>query len=239
MTKRIAVCDDEKNMLRQISSYLDQWQKETGNTLEPFFFSSAEALLKGMDRKTDLVLLDISMGTMNGMDCAKSLRAEGFSGDFVFITSMENYALEGYKVHAFAFLTKPLDYGEFRDMLDEFTLKQKEKRLAVLPVDTPEGTRILKIRNIVYAEVFKRETSFLLLDGSRIESVIQLSVIEEELSKYGFFRCHRSYLVNMRHVENIAGTELTMAGGTRIPLSKHRAKEFMSAYARFMKVNLR
>ena len=117
MTKRLAVCDDEKNMLRQISAYLDQWQKDTENTLEVFFFSSAAALLGSMDSKTDLVLLDISMGGMTGMDCAKKLRSEGFSGEFVFITSMENYALEGYKVHAFAFLTKPLEYGEFKQAL--------------------------------------------------------------------------------------------------------------------------
>lgn len=239
MTKRLAVCDDEKNMLRQISAYLDQWQKDTENTLEVFFFSSAEALLGSMDRKTDLVLLDISMGGMTGMDCAKKLRTEGFSGEFVFITSMENYALEGYKVHAFAFLTKPLEYDEFKQVLDEYAAKQKEKRVAVLPVDTAEGTRILKIKNILYAEVFRRETSFAMQDKSRIESIVQLAVVEEELTKYGFFRCHRSYLVNMKHIENIAASELTMADGSVVPLSKHRAKEFMSAYARFMKVNLR
>ena len=239
MTKRIAVCDDEKNMLRQISTYLEQWQSETGNTLEVFFFSSAESLLQSMDRKTDLVLMDISMSSMTGMDCAKALRSEGFSGEFTFITSMEDYALEGYKVHAFAFLTKPLEYGEFRQMLDEFAAKQKEKRLAVLPVETAGGTRILKIRNILYAEVFRRETSFVLSDGSRTDSIVQLSAVEKELAKYGFFRCHRSYLVNMKHIENITCTELTMTDGNKIPLSKHRTKDFMSAYTRFMKVNFK
>ena len=239
MTKRLAVCDDEKTMLRQISAYLDQWQKESGHTLEVFYFSSAEALLQSMDRKTDLVMLDISMGGMTGMDCAKTLRAEGFSGEFMFITSMEDYALEGYKVHAFAFLTKPLEYGEFKQALDEYASKQKEKRQAVLPVDTAEGTRILKIKNILYAEVFRRDTSFALQDGSRVESAVQLTIVEEELAKYCFFRCHRSYLVNMKHIENIGTSELTMTDGSAVPLSKHRAKEFMSAYARFMKVNLR
>lgn len=239
MLKRIAVCDDEKNMLRQISAYLEQWQKNSGNTLEVFYYSSAEALLKSMDRKTDLVLLDITMDGMTGMDCAKALRAEGFSGDFTFITSMEDYALEGYKVHAFAFLTKPLEFDEFSHMLDEAAAKQREKRAAVLPVETAEGTRILKVRNILYAEVYKRETSFALADGSHVESIVQLSAVEESLAKYGFFRCHRSYLVNMRHIENIGPAELTMSGGSAVPLSKHRAKEFMTAYARFMKVNLR
>ncbi len=238
MARRIAVCDDEKTMLRQISAYLDQWQKETGKIFEVFFFSSAENLLQSMDRKTDLVLLDISMGGMTGMDCAKKLRAENFAGEFIFITSMEDYALEGYKVHAFAFLTKPLEYDEFRQTLNEFAAKTNEKRAAVLPVDTAGGKKILKISNILYAEVFRRETSFALSDGSRVESVIQLSAVEEELAKYGFFRCHRSYLVNMKHINNIAASELTMSDGSTVPLSKHRAKEFMSAYARFMKVNL-
>ena len=239
MTHRIAVCDDEKNMLRQISSYLDQWQKETGNELEPFFFSSAEDLLQNMDRKTSLVLLDISMGGMTGMDCAKALRAEGFPGEFIFITSMEDYALEGYRVHAFAFLTKPLVYGELKQALGEFTAKHSAKRPAVIPVDTAGGTKIIRISSILYAEVYGRETSFILKDGTRVDSVIQLSSVEEDLARYGFFRCHRSCLVNMKYIENISGTELTIADGSVVPLSKHRAKEFMSSYARFMKVDLR
>ena len=239
MSYKIAVCDDEKTMLRQISSYLEQWQRESGAALEPFFFSSAEELLQSMDRKTTLVLLDISMGGITGMECAKRLRAEGFSGEFIFITSMEDYAIEGYKVHAFAFLTKPLVYGELKNTLDEYSSKQIEKRQAVLPVDTPAGTRILRINSILYAEVYGRETSFILKDGSRVDSVIQLSSVEEDLAKYGFFRCHRSCLVSMKHITNISGTELTMADGSVVPLSKHRAKEFMSAYARFLKVELR
>ncbi len=239
MTKKAAVCDDEKIMLRQLSAYLQQWQEETSNELDVFYFSSAEDLLRSMDRKTDLVLLDISMGEITGMECAKRLRAEGFSGDIIFITSMEDQALEGYKVHAFSFLTKPLEYGEFSRVLNEYAAKQKEKRQPVLPVETAEGTRILRIRNILYAEVFRRETSFVMQDGSRVASVVQLGAVEEALAGYGFFRCHRSCLVNMRHIENIASSGLTMPDGSVLPLSKHRAREFMSAYARFMKVDLR
>ena len=235
MLRRIAVCDDEKIMLRQISTYLDQWQKENGRRLDVVYFSSAEALLKSMDRNTDLVLLDISMGGMTGMDCAKTLRDEGFTGEFMFITSMENYALEGYKVHAFAFLTKPLVYDELSAALSDCRDKLAASAPAVFPVETASGTRILKIDDILYAEVFGRETSFAMRGGSSVVSVIQLANVEERLFDKGFFRCHRSYLINMKHVENIAPPDITLTGGAVVPISKHRVKEFLSAYAKYIK----
>lgn len=236
MLRRLAVCDDEKIMLRQISSYLDRWQSESGIKPEIFYFSSAESLLKSMDRSTDLVLLDISMGGMTGMACAKQLRDEGFSGEFIFITSMENYALEGYKVHAFSFLTKPLVYEELSAALTECSTKLSASAPAVLPVETSSGTKILKINDILYAEVFRRETSFTLKNGNKVVSLIQLAAVEEQLSGKGFFRCHRSYLINMKHVENIAPPDITLTGGCVVPISKHRVKEFLSAYAKYIKV---
>lgn len=189
-----------------------------------------------MDRSTDLVLLDISMGGMTGMDCAKQLRDEGFSGEFIFITSMENYALEGYKVHAFSFLTKPLVYEELSTALTDLSAKLSASAPAVLPVETSSGTKILKINDILYAEVFRRETSFALKNGNKVVSLIQLAAVEEQLSGKGFFRCHRSYLINMKHVENIAPPDITLTGGSVVPISKHRVKEFLSAYAKYIKV---
>ena len=235
MLRRIAVCDDEKIMLRQISTYLDQWQKDNGWKLETFYFSSAEALLKSMDRNTDLVLLDISMGGMTGMDCAKTLRDEGFTGEFMFITSMENYALEGYKVHAFAFLTKPLVYDELSAALSDCRDKLAASAPAVFPVETSSGTKVLRSNDILYAEVFGRETSFALKSGAKVVSVIQLAAVEEQLGSKGFFRCHRSYLINLKHVENIAPPDITLTGGAVVPISKHRVKEFLSAYAKYIK----
>jgi DNA-binding LytR/AlgR family response regulator len=238
MNRRIAVCDDEKNMLRQISSYLDQMQAETGDRFEVFYYTSAEDILSHMDRRADYVLLDISMGGMTGMDCAKALREEGFEGELIFITSMENYALEGYGVHAFAFLTKPLVYTELKKQLTECFAKKDKSRLPVLAVDTQAGTQILKINEILYAEVYQHSTCFALTKGRKAEAAVQLSWAEERLLPYGFFRCHRSYLVNMKHIAKIDAAELTLSDGSTVPLSKHRNKEFLSAYTRFMGVEL-
>lgn len=239
MVRRLAVCDDEKNMLSQISAYLDRIGRETGDRYEPFFFTSGEELLSHMDRETELVLLDISMGALTGLDCARELRRGGYEGEIIFITSMDNYALEAYGVHAFSFLTKPLIYDELKRELTACFAKKDRQRRAVLPVETDAGTEILPTEEILFAEVYQHETSFAMADGRRVVSPVQLAWVEEKLAGQGFFRCHRSYLVNMRRIERIAGTDLTVKGGSVIPLSKHRSKAFLAAYTRCMGVELR
>ena len=239
MARKIAVCDDEKTMLRQISLYLEQIQQELGETLHTFYFSSAEEVLAHMDRSADILLLDISMGGITGMECAEKLRDEGFEGEILFITSMEEYALKGYSVHAFAFLTKPVTYAELRQCLADCFKRLDKKKPVVYAVETANGTVILKISEIISAEVYQHHTSFNLKSGKTLESAIQLNEVEETLAKNGFFRCHRSYLVNMKHIKKIAPAELTLSDGSVVPLSKHRNRDFLDTYTRFMGVELK
>ena len=236
MLERIAVCDDEKAMLKQISSYLKQIQPETGHQFEVFYFTSAEELLSMMNRKTDIVLLDISMAQISGMDCAKKLREEGFGGDIIFITSMENYAIEGYSVQAFGFITKPVVYAELKTVLENCLAKQSKSSKPVLAVETASGTEILNIEDILFAEVFQHDTSFTMADGRVIKSPVQLAETEEKLAPNGFYRCHRSYLINMKQIKRIKGTELFVSDTFSVPLSKHRNKDFLTEYTKFMGV---
>ena len=239
MVHTIAVCDDERSMLSQLSDYLKQIEGETGDELKISLFSSAEDVLRQMDRKTQILLLDISMKRMTGMDCAERLRGEGFSGSIIFITSMGEYAQKGYKVHAFDFLTKPVTYTELKSTLLECFAIQNKDTEPLLPVETSTGTKIIRINDIIYAEVYQHRTSFVLTGGETAESPVQLNEIEEKLSGQGFFRCHRSFLVNMRHITHISNTELTMSDGSVVLLSKYRVKDFMLAYAKTMKVNFK
>jgi len=239
MGHTIAVCDDERSMLSQLSDYLKQIEWETGDEFKISLFSSAEDILRRMDRNTQILLLDISMKRMTGMDCAEKLRSEGFSGSIIFITSMGEYAQKGYKVHAFDFLTKPVTYTELKSTLLECFAIQDKDTEPLLPVETSTGTKILHINDIIYAEVYQHRTSFTLAGGETVESLVQLNEIEEKLSGQGFFRCHRSFLVSMRHITHIGSAELTMSNGTVVPLSKYRVKDFMLAYAKSMKVNFK
>ncbi len=235
MVRHIAVCDDEKNMQRQLSHYLEQYAALHQEDFDVLFYSSGEELLAGSAADPDILLLDISMGGMDGLETAQKLRDRGCRSLLIFITSMEHYAVRGYRVHAFGFLVKPVTYQELSDVLAEAIASLKQDTGSVLPIQTAGGTYLLDISSLLYAEVFQHETSFV-LSQEKHTAAIQLGQVEELLTPYGFFRCHRSYLVNLRRIRRIGAAELTLEDGTVIPISKHRRREFIDAYSKWMEV---
>ena len=85
MRRNIAICDDEKTIRDQLSLHLNQIQEESGDDYHLFYYSSAEELLDNMPADLDVILLDIAMGDMTGMECAKNLRAKGYDVNIIFI----------------------------------------------------------------------------------------------------------------------------------------------------------
>ncbi|MCD8018951.1 MAG: LytTR family DNA-binding domain-containing protein [Clostridiales bacterium] len=234
MIYRIAVCDNDTAILQQIAAYLEQIQKETGHRLEVFYFSSGEDLLAHMPEDTHILLLDIGMGSVSGMDAARKLRERGWNFYLAFITSMPEFALAGYEVHAFGFICKPIQYAPLlRLMRDIFSLL--DKKPAALVLDVGKGKKVFQPEHLLYAEVFQHETRFV-TDQEVFLSRIPLADIEEKLQQYGFFRCHKSYLVNLGRITHIATAEITVDNGDCLPLSKHRRKEFLDTWSTYMRI---
>jgi len=146
---------------------------------------------------------------------------------------MTNYILEGYDVHAFGFLPKPVIFSDLKRLLTEIYEKSLKAKDYVLSLSSEKGTVQLRIQNILYVEVFQHQTSFILDDGVQKFSGISITEAEQQLSSYGFFRCHRSYLINLHHIQKINYSSIIMDNNTEIPLSKHRRTEFLAAYADF------
>lgn len=237
MKVKIAACDDSKVMLQQISGYLEQLQEEVEYELIPSYYSDGEELLAKLSVGTNLLLLDISMTGIDGISCARILREKGFSAPIIFITSMEEYSLKGYEVHAFGFLVKPVTYSDFSRVIKEALALSAPTEKSLLHINTNDGLKVIDPDKLLYAEVYKHETSFV-LEQEKAESTVQLSVIEHKLLSLGFFRCHRGYIVSFKKITFIGKDFLTMENGENIPLSKHRRKEFLDAYSNFMGVNL-
>lgn len=238
MRYRIAICDDELSILRQISEYLKQIEAEIGDQYDLFFYASGDDLLLHMPRNVHLLFLDIGMQGTSGMDAAKRLREEGSNALIFFITSMVDYALQGYSVHAFSFLSKPILFSEFRrHFLDALNQTEREHS-EVIALDTLTGKEILLLSNIFYVEVFQHECVFSTA-STQYKTVTQLSDVEKRLTiSKGFFRCHRSYLVNMKRIQRIDALSVTMGNGAVIPLSKYRRKDFLDSYSYYMGVRL-
>ena len=231
--KTIAVCDDRPEAIRQISDYLELYVKQSGETFSTFYFSSGEELLLHLPEETDILFLDIQMPGMNGIDTARRLREQAKDLFIFFVSAYPSFAIEGYDVHAYAFLKKPVVYEDFRRNLSDAVTQLDKKKRRILKVSTGTTTQIIHVSRILYAEVMGHVTTLCLTKG-RLEVQMSLKSLEDEVLQYGFYRCHKSYLVNMAKITAIQVSDLKMENGDLVPLSKHRRSAFLDAYAAYI-----
>ena len=115
---RIAIVEDEESFRKRLIHYCEIYSKEKGEKASPVSFSNGMEFLESFRGTFDLVLMDISMPHMDGMECARRLRQRDEQVPIIFITSMAQYAIRGYEVEAMGFMIKPVQYEEFAMKLE-------------------------------------------------------------------------------------------------------------------------
>lgn len=220
-------------MCAHLRVLLDRFSEECGIRFQIGECHSGKDLLNQITFDTDIVLLDIKMEPMSGMQAARAIREKNQDVCIIFITTMTQYAMEGYSVHAFGFIKKPVRYAQLRlQMLDTDRLLKSRSRETVL-LKSGSQTYNPDIRTILYFEIFGHEIHVVKNDDT-IVYYGTLSDIEQELSGKYFYRCHKSYLVSLRHVSQIVSGEVILRNGKRIPVSKYRKKGLLDAFAKYM-----
>ena len=189
-------------------------------------FSNPADFLNPYRSDYDLILMDIELPLFNGMEVARRLREIDSVVTLVFITNMEQYAINGYAVDAMDFVVKPINYYRFSSMLSKALCniaRQEEKEVIVQSAG--KITR-LRISQIYYVEIRDHLLIYCTNQG-RLESWGKLTDVEDELSAYGFARCSSSHLVNLRHVVSVSGSSVDVAD-TKLPISQRKRKTFYS-----------
>jgi len=230
---KVMICDDEKECRDSVLEMLRRYEKESGEAFDVTVCASGEELMKRFDSSCDLLLLDIQMKTLSGMNAARALRQKGSDVQIIFITAMSEYAIEGYEVHAFGFLKKPVHYRQLAWQLEDVTGALRRKLGVSIVVQDGNSIKAYRSSEIAWAEVFGHEVMLHLAEGRSQRCTTPLAKLEEQLSPGGFFRIHKSYLVNMAFVRSIGLNTVTLEGGAEVPLSKHRKQKFISAFAQF------
>ncbi len=229
---KVMICDDEPEMCAQIRQSLARFTQECGAQFSIRECHSGEALLCRLEADTDLVFLDIRMEGLSGMEAARRLRKENRDVCLIFITTMTQYALEGYQVHAYGFLKKPLLYAQFRLlMLDALrSLAGKKEETITLKIGSEVHT--VSLPRLLYLEVRNHEVRVVCTDGV-LSCYEAMSNMEQLLRGHGFFRCHKSFCVNLRHITRITSAGVQMRNGDELPVSKHRRREFLEAFSAY------
>ncbi|WGX75226.1 response regulator [Paraclostridium bifermentans] len=152
---RIAICEDEKDQQELLEGYINEAFKSLSLQYKLDIFSSGEELLERYSKDFDIVLLDIQLGEINGMDTARKIRILDNNVEIIFITSLIEYALEGYEVRAYRYLVKPVKYENLKDNIISCIKEVEIKNKYIIVKE--QGNQIkLDINEITYIEVQKK-----------------------------------------------------------------------------------
>ncbi|MFA9377723.1 MAG: LytR/AlgR family response regulator transcription factor [Lachnotalea sp.] len=229
MKINVAICDDNTMFCTQLNNFIERFNEEYNTNCEVEIFNSGFELLCQYTDEFKIIILDIEMEGINGIETALEIRKKNQKVIIWFLSVSTSYIMEGYKAEAYRYLIKPLSYEEF---LKEFCASIKwmeEKYYSSIVVEYKNKTYYLDSNDILFIEVFGHNLIYHLMNEA-VTGKDTMNNIEIELQKFNFLRIHRSYLINLKKVKTFSKTEVVMLNNKRIPISKYKEKEFKEAY---------
>lgn len=230
---KIAICDDDWHMQQTLRLLIDEIYQDLDMLADGF--TSGEALLAAVQKQSQpyqLILLDIEMRGIDGIETAKRLRKLLPDCYIIFITSHDEFALTGYEVAAFRYLVKPVQPEKLTEAISAVRAELADQ--FTLHVADGADEALVRAKDIFYVEaqdkrvrlVTARETYS---DRRGIDEVAAL------LAQEDFYRVHRSYLINLRYVARLDGASVQLVNGDTVPISRLRKKAFKNAFQAYVK----
>lgn len=235
---KIAICDDNISELSNIASIIEEYQalQRDKNRIEFKAFRNAVDLIAAMEggQQYNLILLDILMPLMSGMDAAKEIRQFDQDVKIIFLTSSPEFAIESYSVEAYYYALKPIWKEKLFILLDK-AISETETQLGTsFLIKSKAGLTRIYINRLEFAEVIGRIIAYHLTDGSVIEAGGSMQELEKVLlSDPRYIKPHRSYIINMDHIDTIRQREIIMQSHASVPLVKTSYRTVKTAYITF------
>ncbi|KFJ08178.1 LytR/AlgR family response regulator transcription factor [Bifidobacterium tsurumiense] len=228
----IAVVEDDIVSAQIVHEHIQRYAREHDESILCKTFPDGSLFIEQFEQQFDLILLDIEMPHMNGMDVAHEVRSIDDDVVLIFITNMAQYAIQGYSVRALSYLLKPVNYYAFAMELEQavqLITKRRaiQKRSIILSVE--RQTVRLGLDEIRYVE--SRLHNLIIHTSKGVLTLRKsMNAIEEEIHDSSFARCNVSFLVNLAHVNGItADKQVIIDDGSHINISRQKYKGFMSA----------
>lgn len=223
----IGICDDELCCRLKIKDMLEKILNSYPTNYNICEFSSGESLLNDYPKNLDILIMDIQMKNINGMDTARKIRVFDENLEIIFMTSFTEFMQEGYEVKAYRYMLKPISEKKISKNIIPCIEETMKKRSNYLTIKVKNYVNRIKIDSITYIET-DRPNILIYTSDKTYTTKMSISKIEKILSKYGFFRCHNSYIINLKLVESM-NSNFIKVHGENIPISKYRIKELKLA----------
>lgn len=221
----IGLCDDDELAYKRVRKIVKIWAVENKVALDIHCHNSGQNLIDEWENtRYDLLFLDIDMPNLNGVDTARIIRKNDINVIIVFLTGFEKYALTGYEVQAYRYILKPISKSEMFRLLDDAYKTVQQRRTEFITINM-DGTYIkLSINDIIYIESFNHTVN-IVTRFSTIKYNRGMQYMESLLASLGFARCHRSFLVNVKHITSLKNGFANLSNGSFVPVSRSRVNQ--------------
>ncbi|MBR1390288.1 MAG: response regulator [Lachnospiraceae bacterium] len=225
----VGICDDEEHIHRTVEDMLSLYAESNQIRLHIVHYDSAKQLLEKKD-ELDLLLLDIEMPEMDGIEAGRKLRAWNMEYKIIMLTAREDRYREAFKIGAFRFVPKPIDRTELYRAMDDV----REHLVAMGQVTVFRDGVAYQIaqRDILYVEA-DRSATLIFTERFEFRSERSLTGWRKVLDERVFFQCHKSFLVNMSKIEKIEGNVIRLMNGNKVAVSRRLRNPLLQAYMTF------
>lgn len=230
---KIAVIEDDAVFAARLENDINLIAKEMGKQFDISLFDSVENFMLPHHGGFDIVFFDIELPGMNGMDGARRFRNTDTDAIIIFITSLANYAVNGYEVDAMDYMVKPISYNNLSLKVRKAVRKIDTKQGKIIILHSRDGILKLRSDEVHFIEI---QGHYLTVhtDNGAFETTGNLSVFEKELKGYNFSRCNSCYLVNMRAISRIDGMTVYLKNGELLSVSRRKKKEFLEEFTKYI-----
>lgn len=229
----LALVEDDEAQRTALGHMAERFFSQNGEELQILAYADGDDILAQYPQHLDLILMDIDMPRVNGLDAARRIRSFDTQVLLVFITNMAQCALDGYAVEAMDFLVKPVTDYSCQLSFSRVLRRLRQRRGHSIQVRRGKNTYSIDALELQYAETQGHSLLLHMKDGSAMSITESIQSLTRRTQHLGFFRCHTSFLVNLAEVDTIRRSD-TVVGGTVLPVSKHRREEFLRAMAGYV-----
>lgn len=230
---KLAICDDERSVIEELRELFDQYAVERGEKLSYEAYQSPLDLLAEIEHGVhyDVLFMDILMPGETGIKAAEEIRQHDSNVKIIFLTSSAEFAVQSYTVGAYYYQMKPVCRERIFNLLDcVIAAIEKEQQRSII-LRTKNGITRVNLKCLEYCEVIHHTLFLHLTDGRILESTGSMDDLHKQLELYGgFFRPHRSYLVNLDYVQTLSYKNITMSSLAQIPIPRGKYHEIKDAY---------
>lgn len=230
---RIAVCDDEKKILDEVSGYIKSYAEKKNEDIEILCFNTAMSLISAIEdgKVFDIFVLDVYIGDEMGTVIARYIRKAGIESPIIFATTSVEHAPESYEMGTLRYLLKPINPNKFYEAMDVALASAEKIGQRLIKLKTENGVESINASHIVCSEAHAHYQYVTLDGGKQIRVRMTVTELYNHLAQNGgFIRVGSSYIINLRNVKNVSTTDVHMYNNVTVPIPRGKHSEIKNAF---------